>query len=205
MASLSRSLLIALAVLAVAACGKSGGSFASEAGDMALGNPNAKVTVVEYASVACPFCARFNTEQFPAFKAKYIDTGRIHYIFREMLVGETNEQALGEAGFLMARCLPPSKYFDVLDETFRAQPDIYKSGDLRGGLLRIAQANGMTEQQFDDCVGNADAQKAIKARTDQAGKDGVNSTPTFFVNGKKAFEGAPTPNKLDEAIAAASQ
>ena len=112
-----------------------------------MGNPQAKVTVVEYASVACPHCGRFNNEVFPAFKAKYIDTGKVHYVFREMLVGNGQEQAFGAAGFLLARCAGQDKYFSVLDAIFHGQGmRCTNRGDLRGGLLSIAQGRlGMTE------------------------------------------------------------
>jgi protein-disulfide isomerase len=78
------------------------------------------------------------------------------------------------------------------------------SGDLRGGLLRIAQSAGMTEPQFNACVGDQNALKALDARVEKAGKDGVNVTPTFIINGKK-IEGNQTLDTLDKAIAAASK
>src|SRR5215469_16401885 len=100
----------------------------------------------------CPFCARFNNGQFPGFKAKYIDTGKVHYVFREVLVGGGSELALGAAGFLTARCAGKDKYFAVLDQVFKDQDQIYKSGDIKSGLLPIAKANGLSDKQFDACV-----------------------------------------------------
>src|SRR4051812_17923156 len=79
--------------------------------DKALGKVGAPVTVIEYGSVACPHCAAWDRDVFPAFKAKFIDTGRIRYVFREMLTGDPN---LAAAGFVTARCAPPAKYFDVV-------------------------------------------------------------------------------------------
>ncbi|MEI9891465.1 MAG: thioredoxin domain-containing protein [Caulobacteraceae bacterium] len=168
------------------------------------GDPNAKVTVIEYASAGCPFCGRFNNEVFPAFKAKYIDTGKIHYVFREVLVGGGSEIALGAAGFLTARCAGKDRYFTVLDQVFHDQEAIYKSGDIKGGLLKIAKANGMSDQQFTECVNNNDALVALNTRSEKAAADGVAATPTFFVNGKKAFESVPSLAELDSAIAGAS-
>ncbi len=160
--------------------------------------------VAEYASVACPHCAAFNNDIFPAFKAKYIDTGKVHYVFHEMLVGGQAEQALAAAGFLLARCAGKDKYFAVNDEIFHAQSAIFASQDLRGGLLRVAQSLGMTEPQFNACVGDQAALKALDARVEAAGKDGVNSTPTFIINGQK-FVGEQTLATLDKAIADASK
>ncbi len=204
MDSLRRHLttVLAMAGLGLGASGQ--GSVAAETADeMSLGDPRAKVTVVEYASVACPFCARFNNDVFPAFKAKYIDSGKVRYVFREMLVGGRGEAALGAAGFMMARCLGRDKYFAVLDETFHAQESIYKSGNLRDGLLKIAQANGMSEAQFTDCISNVDGLNAMNARHQKAMASGVNSTPTFLVNGKKVAEGVMTLDQLDAAIRSA--
>src|ERR1700744_5268888 len=123
--STRRLFVIALAILSLAGCNKiaamTGSQGAVTADDMSLGNPNAKVTVIEYASVACPHCARFNNDVFPAFKAKYIDTGKIHYVFREMLVGGDAEMQMAAAGFLMARCAGKDKYFSVVDAIFHGQ------------------------------------------------------------------------------------
>ncbi|HUO23992.1 MAG TPA: DsbA family protein [Caulobacteraceae bacterium] len=202
MGRLSRlaSTVIALSALALAACNKADNS-AMNADEMSLGNPQAKVTVVEYASASCPHCARFNNEVFPAFKAKYIDTGRIHYVFREFL---TPPMQFAAAGFLVARCAGKDKYFSVLDTIYHDQAQIYQSGDLRGGLLKIAQSTGMTEQQFDNCISNTDALKALNDRVQKAqDNDHIDGTPTFVINGKQAASGEMTLGQLDDAIKAA--
>src|SRR5580698_5449528 len=120
-----RLFVIALAVLSLAGCNKiaamTGSHGAVTSDDMSLGDPNAKVTVIEYASVACPFCAHFNNTVFPSFKAKYIDSKKIHYVFREMLVGNDAEMTTAAAGFLMARCAGKDKYFTVVDTIFHDQ------------------------------------------------------------------------------------
>lgn len=206
MASVSRRLVIAAASLAVlVGCSKSGTSVGAPGpDDMTLGNPNAKVLVAEYASVGCPHCAAFNNEIFPAFKAKYIDTGKVHYVLHEMLVGQGAELSMAAAGFLLARCAGKDKYFAVTDEIFHAQQQMFASGDLRGGLWRIAQSMGMTEPQFNACIGDQNALKALDARVEKAGKDGIDSTPTFIINGNKLV-GDQTLADLDKAIAAAEK
>jgi protein-disulfide isomerase len=191
----------ALAVLGLAACHPGGGAVTSD--DMSLGNPAAKVTVIEYASVACPFCAKFNNEVFPAFKAKYIDTNKIHYVFREMLVGDDSEVTTAAAGFLMARCAGKDKYFSVVDAIFHGQQAMEQSGDVRGGLMRIGEAAGMSDSQFNTCINDDNALKALNQRVQNyTTQDGIDSTPTFVINGKK-LDGAPTLASLDTAIAAA--
>ena len=206
MARTGRSLLTALtAVLALAACGRGGSTLgAPSADDMSMGNPDAKVLVAEYASVACPHCARFNEEVFPAFKAKYVDTGKVHYVLHEMLVGGPGEVSMAAAGFLLARCAGKDKYFPVVDQIFHAQAAMFQSGDLRGGLLKIAESAGMSEQQFTACVGDQAALKALNDRVEKASKDGVDSTPTFVINGNKLV-GEQSLDMLDKAIAAAEK
>jgi protein-disulfide isomerase len=205
MARLSRLVIAAAMLVALAACSKSNASLGAPGpDDMTMGNPQAKVLVAEYASLGCPHCAAFNNDVFPAFKAKYIDTGKVHYVLHEMLVGQGAEIALAEAGFLLARCAGKDKYFAVNDEIFREQSAIFASGDLRTPLLRIAQSAGMNEDQFRTCVSDQNALKALGARVEKASKDGINVTPTFIINGNK-IEGEQTLAQLDKAIADASK
>jgi len=189
--------IAALAALSLASCNKPVG--AATADDMSMGNSQAKVTVIEYASASCPHCAEFNNEVFPAFKAKYIDTGKIHYVFREFL---TPPVEVAASGFLIARCAGKDKYFSVLDAIYRGQQAMYQSGDYRGALLRIAESAGMSEAQFNACTTDDAALKALSDRVDKAVKDGINATPTFLVNGTK-MDGAATLASLDSAVAAA--
>lgn len=206
MQTLSRRLLLVAAVgasLVLAGCSKGGGAGAPSAEDMSLGDPNAKVKLVEYASVTCSHCAKFNEEVFPQFKAKYIDTGKVHYTLKEFL---TPPEQVAAAGFLVARCAGKDKYFTVIDALFRSQQEMFQSGDLRGGLLRVAQSAGMTEAQFNACIQDEAALKALNARVEKAiRQDGVSATPTFVVNGKKLAEGEVTMAQLDAAVAEASK
>ena len=170
--------------------------------DMTMGNPNAKVTVIEYASASCPHCARFNNEVFPAFKAKYIATGKVRYVFREYL---TEPVELAAAAFMLARCAGPSRYFNVLDGVFQAQQKLYEGGDERGILLGIAEKNGMTEPQYIACLTNEAAKQALFKKVDgYAEKDHIESTPTFLIGSQK-LEGEQSLADLDAAIAKASR
>jgi protein-disulfide isomerase len=197
-----RSLLIAAAaILSLAACGnKTAGDVSAD--DMSQGAATAKVTVNEYASASCPHCARFSNEVLPEFRKKYVDTGKVRYVFHEFL---TPPVQFAAAGFLLARCAGPGKYFDVLDTIYKDQENIYKTNDLRGGLLKIAQSMGMSEKQFTDCISDDKALNALNARVQKASdKDHVEATPTFIINGKK-YEGEQTLAQLDAAIAEASK
>jgi len=191
------ALILALALTGSAAAATA--KLAQQAGDMSLGSPKARVQVVEYASLSCPHCARFNAEVFPAFKSKYVDTGKVRYTLREML---TPPAQVAAAGFLLARCAGPEKYFAVVDEVFRSQDKW--DGEVRGVLLGVAKANGLSESQFTACMSDAAALKALNVRVKAAIDMGVDSTPTFFVNGKK-FEGEMSLQQLDAAVAAATR
>ena len=197
-----RAIVVGLLASGVAACSRSTTTAAAVPADMSLGNPNAPVTVIEYASVACPVCGKWYRELYPAFKAKYIDTGKVHYVAREMLVGNATEQSMAAAGFLLARCSGKDKYFTVTDAIFKNQDNIYQ--DPRAGLLKIAQSMGMSEKAFDDCIRNEAALQALNERVAGYAKDdGVNATPTFVINGKSMEPGFHTLAELDAAIAAA--
>ena len=175
---------------------------AAEPADFSLGSPKAKVQLVEYASLSCPHCARFNAEVFPAFKAKYVDTGRVRYTLREML---TPPAEIAAAGFLLARCAGPARYFKVVDEVFRSQARWGETENLKPIFVEIANNNGLTEAQLDACVSNPASFTALNGRVKAAVDAGVSSTPTFFVNGKKVGEGEMSLDQLDAAIAAAGK
>jgi protein-disulfide isomerase len=189
---------MALTVL-LAACGGKSGAASTE--DMSLGKADAKVTVIEYASASCSHCAQWNNEVFPAFKAKYIDTGRVHYVFREFL---TPPVEMASAAFLMARCAGDDKYFPVIEAVFHNQSEMYQSGDIRGGLLRIAQSVGMSEKQFTQCISDDESLKALNDRVEgYARAEDISGTPTFVINGKKMDSGEMSLAQLDAAIAEA--
>jgi protein-disulfide isomerase len=149
--------------------------------DMSLGDPKAKVTVVEYGSASCPHCARFSNDVFPEFKKKYVDTGKVRYVFREYL---TPPEEFAATGFLAARCGGTDKYFPFLEALYKAQASIYESGDLLGGLRKVAHDQGLTDKQFEDCVFDQHGLQALDKRTAKAEADGISGTPTFIVGGK---------------------
>ena len=165
------------------------------ASEYVIGDPKAKVSVVEYASVACPHCARFDAEVFPALKARYIDTGKVRFALREMLVGDDAMVEVAAAGFLLARCTGRDHYFQVVEAIYRAQPEIFKNGDLKGVLTRIAAANGVSASQMDACVNDKASVAALNARVDHAEKvDHIDGTPSFLIDGKKLDEHGHEPD-----------
>jgi protein-disulfide isomerase len=199
--AIAASLSVGLLAAGLSACSPSGGSGVT-ADDMSLGKADAPVTVVEYASVSCSHCARWNKDVFPAFKAKYIDTGKVRYVFREFI---TPPPQLAAAGFLLARCAGKDKYFGVLDQVFHAQDEIFRTGDIRTPLVAIAAQAGMTEQAFNACVSDEKALNALNSRVEKwATSAKITGTPTFDVNGKR-LDGEQTMATFDAAIAAAAK
>ncbi len=203
MSNPSRRILMAVAaatfVLVSACSGETASGGAS--GEMTLGDPKAPVKMTEYASLSCSHCADFNNEVFPEFKAKYIDTGKVHYTLKEFL---TPPNEVAAAGFLLARCAGEDKYFNVVDAIFHAQREMFTTGDVRGVLLRVARSAGLSEQQFNACIQDEEAIKALNARIDKTMREtNISATPTFAINGKVVKEGAMTMQELDAAVAAA--
>jgi protein-disulfide isomerase len=146
-------------------------------GEMSLGPADAKVTIIEYASASCPHCANFYKDTFTQLKKDYIDTGKVRFIFREF---PHNDPAL--AAFMIARCAPKEKYFPLIDMFFEQQ-DAWLQNP-KDGLFKIAQLAGFTQESFDACLKNEEVAKGIMAVRDTAGEFGVDSIPTFFVNGE---------------------
>jgi protein-disulfide isomerase len=199
---LRRAAVALLAIGMVAACSPKASDSADvkTAPEIVLGNPNAKVTVIEWASLTCPHCARWNEDVFPAFKKKYIDSGQVKYVFREFLTPPENVAA---AGFLLARCAGREKYFDVTDAVFHSQNEMFSTGDVRGVMMRIGRSAGMTDEQTTACIQDEKALAALNQRLEKAiNTDKVASTPSFDINGTR-LEGEQPLAKFDEVIQAA--
>jgi len=158
-----------------------------EGSEYVMGNPKAKVTLVEYASASCPHCARFDVLEFPGLKAKYIDTGKVRYVFREFL---TPPEQLAAVGFLLARCAGEAKYWTALDQFFHDQTEIYTTRQVEGVVMRIAKSVDLTEPQVEACIDSKPALDALNARMKTALDAKINSTPTFLINGVE-FHGPP--------------
>lgn len=193
--------LLAVATLSLAACGQKSGGAGALPDEMVLGNPNAKVTVVEYASVGCPICAAWYEQVYPAFKAKYIDTNRIKFVSKEMLVGGGVEVQVAASGFLLARCAGKDKYFAVVDALYKNQQQAFQQP--RETLVNIARSVGMNDSQFEACINDEKAVQALNDRVEKHNAEGVNSTPTFVINGKQLEPGPRSLEELDAMIAAA--
>jgi protein-disulfide isomerase len=162
--------------------------------DKVLGSETAPVTIVEYASVTCPHCASFHQQTYPALKTKYIDTGKVKLIFREF---PTQPAPVAIAGFMLARCAD-DKYYPMLDAIFGQQQSWAQ--DPYQGLLRIARQAGFSQEKFEACLKDEKLAKEIQEVAQRGNEQfKVESTPTFFINGKK-YVGALSMGELEKII-----
>ncbi|CAN7417813.1 DsbA family protein [Mesorhizobium sp. LjNodule214] len=162
--------------------------------DKQLGKDDAKVTIVEYASMTCPHCAHFNETTFPELKTKYIDTGRARYILREFPFDPS-----AEAGFMLARCAKDN-YFPMVDVLFKQQANWVGVNNTKDALLQISKLAGFTQESFEACLTDQkllDDVRAVQKRGADEFK--VDSTPTFFINGK-TYKGAMSIEEMSAIL-----
>jgi protein-disulfide isomerase len=162
--------------------------------DMVLGKPDAPNVIVEYASMTCPHCARFEQTTLPDLKTKYIDTGKARLIFREFPFDPR-----AEAGFMLARC-SNDKYFAMVDVLFTQQANWVAVDNVKDALLLLSKLAGFTQESFDKCLTDQkllDQVRAVQKRGADEFK--VDSTPTFFINGK-TYKGALSIDEISAVI-----
>jgi len=195
------ALCVGVAALALTACG--GGETSStpsasngtaiqadiskfeRADDYGIGSETANIVVVEYASVVCGHCANWHSTVYPDFKKKYVDTGKVRYVFRSF---PTAPAELADAGHMIAMCAGEDNYFKNIKLQFDRQKQIFDSagkGKAREAYVSLAKASGLSEDGFIECIQNKEIREKYD-ETVQSGYDlGVSGTPSFFINGEK--------------------
>lgn len=154
--------------------------------DMTLGNPDATVTVIEYASFTCPHCARFHQDAFKQLKSDFIDTGKINFVYREVFF-----DLPGVWAAIVARCGDgaENRFFGIADMVYSEQGTWARhedSGDMVADLRKFGKTAGLTDDQLDQCFTDGDKAEAMYARWQQQSKDDdITSTPSFIINGTK--------------------
>lgn len=167
-------------------------------GDMVMGSPTAQVQLVAFVSPSCSHCAHWWTQELPAIRKAYIDTGKAKLVLREFL---TEPPEFAAAAFLLARRVGPNRYFAVLDAVFAKQAEIFQGGELWAGLLEIGKSFGLTEDQFTAALGDQKALAALNERVAIAEvRDRIEQTPTFFLAGQRV-PGALTVETMKAALA----
>lgn len=152
--------------------------------DMTLGDPDAKVTVTEYASFTCPHCQNFHQTVFDKLKENYIDTGKIHFIYREVYFDR-----FGLWAAMVARCGGEMRYFGIADMIYETQEEWVAGGDpaqIAQNLRKIGKKAGLSDAELEACMNDGEQAKAmVAAYQKNAEADDISSTPSFLINGEK--------------------
>ncbi|MDQ3126139.1 MAG: DsbA family protein [Pseudomonadota bacterium] len=190
-----RSLLIlALAVLAPAVAASASGSDSAlarqtlapvTAADRSIGRADAPVTVVEYASFACNHCADWHRFVYPAFKTRFIDTGQVRLVFRNL---PTMPEEVSMPGAALARCAAPERFFDVATALMLGQDAVFRGGTREDWYAPAIAVSGRTQAQLEACAAMPAILAAINRDVDSAHAAGAHTTPAFFVNGRRVTD-----------------
>jgi protein-disulfide isomerase len=149
--------------------------------DQALGNKDAPVKIVEYMSMTCPHCAHFHNTTFDEIKKKYIDTGKVYFVIREFPFDPR-----AAAAFMLARCAPEGQYYPFVSMLFKQQQSWAVAQDARAALLQMSKLAGFSQESFEACLTNQKLLDDVNATMQRGASEfGVNSTPTFIINGKR--------------------
>jgi len=151
--------------------------------EMSMGNPDASVTVIEYASFTCPHCGQFHQDVLKDLKTNYIDTGKINFIYREVYFDR-----FGLWAGMVARCGGSEKYFGLTDLIYKDQSDWLAGGDptlIVANLRKLGKTAGLSDDQLDVCLNDSEQAKAMVAAFQvNSEADNITSTPSFVINGE---------------------
>ena len=150
--------------------------------DFVIGNEDAKITIIEYASLSCSHCADFHVNTLETLKKEYIDTGKVKMVFRDY---PFNYPAL--LGSMVLRCIPENYRYDYMNALFKLQPDWVNKKNKKTiqELYKIMQSGGMTKEEYDACIYNTDLENEILEGVMEAQNQfNIKSTPSFIINGK---------------------
>lgn len=163
-------------------------------GEKALGSAAARITIIEYASLTCPYCHQFHLTTFPRLKKELIDTGKVRYIIREFPIGRT-----AAAAAVVTRCAPAKDYFTLFDKFLTQQKKWTAQKVDADAIYAIAAQTGMSRTAFDACLANKQIEEGLIWVKQRGREFGVAGTPTFFINGKKA-RGVLTLEQIKQMI-----
>jgi len=163
--------------------------------DLVLGKPDAAITIVEYASLSCPHCAHFANAVLPKLKENWIDTGKAKLVLRYFPLDEPALRAE-----MLARCVPPERFYPLVEMMFETQDKWVVAKEWRGALEKLVRLAGIGKKEFDGCLADKALEDQVtQSRLTASQQLGVNSTPTFFINGKK-FEGEPSLEAFEQLL-----
>ncbi len=163
-------------------------------GELSMGNPDAPVTMIEYASLTCSHCAHFHNNILPDLKTRYIETGQVRLVFRNFILNQYDLYAS-----MISRCAGPERAFGMMTLFYNRQAQ-WMNDDIVANLASLARRAGLNRAAFDMCLQNAPLQANILEMQQMgANQDGVTGTPTFFVNGER-IDGAVPLEEFIEVI-----
>lgn len=162
--------------------------------DHVMGKADAAVTIVEYASMTCSHCASFHNDVLPAIKTKYVDTGKVKFVYRDFPLDRVAAQAAQ-----LAECVDRDRYFGVIATVFQTQAQWAAGKEPLADLLKLLRLAGLGEAQAKACLDDQKGLEAILAEQQGGVALGVDSTPTLFINGVK-FTGPRTVQAFDEHL-----
>ncbi|MGH6903817.1 MAG: DsbA family protein, partial [Geminicoccaceae bacterium] len=170
-------------------------SSAAEPQEQILGDPQAPVTIIEYASLTCPHCAQFHTEVLPELKERYIAPGKVRLIYRDFPL---DQRALSAA--VLAHCAAPDRYFSFLDVLFQTQASWAQADDHIAALKRLGKLGGLSEEQMNACLADQELTDGIlRIRLEGQNQHDISSTPTLIIDGK-TYAGARDIEELGAVI-----
>jgi protein-disulfide isomerase len=150
-------------------------------GDVVLGDPAAPLTVVEYASLTCPHCAAFHAETFPEFRQEYIDTGKVRFVLREVYFDQ-----YGLWASMVARCGGEEGFYPLVDAFLGSQATWTRAQDIGHAIQQVGRRAGLPADRLQQCLSDRDFAKGLLAwYQDNRDADGIQSTPTFVIEGEK--------------------
>jgi protein-disulfide isomerase len=172
------------------------------AADRVLGKPDAPVTIIEYGSLTCPHCAEFDQKTFPTLKANWIDTGKAKLVFRVFPLNQVDVRAA-----VVASCVPADRYYDFIDAVYKSQDTWSRAADPVQAIATIARlGGGLSEDKVKGCLAD---QKLLNDIVDERyateKRFGVESTPTFFINGAKMDPNGAQPIEVFDQVLTAAQ
>ena len=162
-----------------------------------LGDENAPVTIIEYASMTCPHCRTFHTTVFDDFKQEMIDTGEVRFLLREFPLDER-----AAAAIILARCAPGENgYYALVAHLYETQDRwaFVETEVFLDSLFEQVEQSGFTRDSFESCLANQELLEAVTQTRERGAELGVNSTPTFFINGR-SYPGALTLEQMRSAV-----
>ena len=169
--------------------------------DIVLGDPNAPVTIIEYASFTCPHCKNFHEGTFKKLKKNYIDEGKVKFILRDVFFDR-----YGLWAAMVARCDNTEKFYGIVEEIFRRQAEWTKGEEdiqIANNLRKIGLSIGMDSDTIGECLSDGDmAQALVNEYQKNAEKDKISSTPSFLINGEKIKKSSYDEfvNKIEEHL-----